>query len=94
MTKDQLFSDEQAGAARRVRAIVEAKENMAWPCLMAPLKTLFGVNQLSPQSTEKITSLLRAQGVITFPNPLPNRAEFSALLFIEDSPFANGWRDQ
>jgi hypothetical protein len=92
MPINRMPQDDQVAAARRVRAIVEAKENMAWPCRMEAISLLFGFHQLSPNRVEQIASLLRAEGVLTDPDPLPSRADCSALLFIEGSPFALGWR--
>jgi len=84
--------EDVASVARHVRAIVEAKESMAWPCQMEALSFLFGFHQLSPKRCTEIASALGAEGVLADPLPLPTNATKSVLLYVAESNFALGWR--
>ena len=86
-------------AARRVRTIVESKENFAWATMMHSLYDIFeirepggtGGQRLGKRRAEEMTSRLEGDGLVCYPNPLPRGRDQSALITVTGSRFQRGF---
>jgi hypothetical protein len=78
-------------AARRVRAIVEGKENSAWATMMETLCLVFEIPNLGERIAENMTRALSEQGLICYPNPLPQSKARAAIIMLKGSRFEQGF---
>jgi hypothetical protein len=80
-----------AGKARRVRSIVEAKENFVWATCMDGLCDIFDLDNLGTRLSAEMTEWLDGAGLTCFPSPVPSQQQKSVIVILKHSRFAKGF---
>src|SRR5437870_1408441 len=75
--------------ARKVRAIVESKENFVWPTFMEDLKILFKVPNLGRNLVNEMLGALEEQGIMCHSSGFPGWQEKPIILFLSNCRHSN-----
>ena len=62
-----------------------------WATCMEGICDIFDRDNLGKLIAQDMTNLLKAEGLVCYPDPLPSQQQKSAVIMLKDSRFARGF---